>query len=179
MKSLSLLRDALVGWRAILVGDPAWYEHFRPSLAGLAAALALFFGLAFVFITVASLGLGVPTVSGFVAVMLAQALPLLALLVASWITRRIVPTPRPLLELLVPGVYALIAYLVLGLAFSILGGPLLVLLWAVLGFLLYRLGRMAAGWSIGIALAFAVLTVVLLVGLPVALYMLSGPSAAT
>lgn len=179
MKSFSLLRDAALGWRAILAKDPSWRHYFRLSPAGLGAALALYFGVVFVFLMVASLGVGVPTIAGFIAIMVAQALPVMALVLAAWITRRIVPTDAPLLDLAVPGVYALTVYLILCWALSVLGGPVLVLLWAGVVVLFYRLARLAAGWSRGIAVAFAVLTVLLLVALSLALYMLSGPTAAT
>lgn len=179
MKSFSLLRDAVLGWRAILLGDASWRQFFRLTPAGLGAALALYFGVVFIFLMVASLGVGVPTIAGFVAIMVAQALPVVALVLAAWITRRIVPTGAPLLDLAVPGVYALTAYLVLGWALSVLGGPVLVLLWLGVVVLFYKLARLAAGWSRGIAAGFAVLTVLLLVALSLALYMLSGPTAAT
>lgn len=177
MKSLSLLRDAMLGWRAVLVGDPHWRSHFRLDMPGLGSALALYFGVVVIFLMVASLGVGVPTIAGFAAIMLAQALPVVALVLAAWITRRIVPTTAPLLDLAVPGVYALTAYLVLGWALSVLGGPVLLLLWAGVVALFYRLARLATGWGRGIAAAFAVLTVLLLVALSLALYMLSGPIA--
>lgn len=177
MKSFSLLRDALLGWRAILAKDPRWREQFQLTMPGLGAALALYFGVVFIFLVVASLGVGVPTVMGFVATMVGQALPVVALLLAAGITRRVVPTQAPLLDLVVPGVYALTAYLVLGWALSVLGGPVLLLLWAGIVVLFYRLARLATGWSRGIAAAFAVLTVLMLVALSLALYMLSGPIA--
>ena len=55
--------------------------------------------------------------------------------------------------------------------------PLAVLvLTAGLAYPFYRLGRVVAEWPVANALIFAVLTVVLLVGIPLTLYILSNPS---
>jgi hypothetical protein len=89
-----------------------------------------------------------------------------------------VPVPVQTLGLLVPGVYALIAYLIVGTILSLIAGPVLVLLWLGLAYLLFCLGWRTEGWNIGVAAAFAVLTMVLLVGMPVTLYMVLGPVAA-
>ncbi|MBD8065683.1 hypothetical protein IC608_09370 [Devosia sp. PTR5] len=178
MKSLNLLREAVAGWVGIVRGDPTWADHFHRTPAGLSSAIALFAVLAFLAIALASLGVGVPALWGFVAAMLVQALSLVALFAATYGTRLAVPSGRPVLDTLVPGVYALIFYLVAGIALSMFGGPLLILLWLGLVILLFRLGRAAAGWPIGVAAAFAVLTLVLLVGMPLILYMLTGPVAA-
>ena len=105
------------------------------------------------------------------------ALPLwlAALLIGIFGTRFAVRDHAPALPLLVPGVYALIFYLILGALVSLAIGFLLPLLWLGLVYMLYRLGRMAGGWTIGVSAAFAVLTVLLLVGTPIALYIMPAP----
>ena len=55
---------------------------------------------------------------------------------------------------------------------------LLPLLWLGLLYMFYRLGRAASGWTIGVSAAFAVLTVLLLVGTPIALYIMPAPTPA-
>ena len=54
-----------------------------------------------------------------------------------------------------------------------LGGPVVMLAWLAAGYLLFRLARMALDWTVGVAVGFAVLTVVLLVAVRLALYMLT------
>jgi len=177
MKIWALCREAMRGWIRIVRGDDTWRDHFRLTAAGLATALVLFAVLAFLAIALASFSVGVPVLSGFIAAMLVQALSILALVVSALMTRRAVPVAAPLLDLLVPGTYAMVFYLVLGMALSLVGGPVLMLLWLALALLLFRLGRAAAGWSIGVSAGFATLTLVLLVGMPLILYMLTGPVA--
>ncbi|UXN73915.1 hypothetical protein N8D56_00540 [Devosia sp. A8/3-2] len=46
-----------------------------------------------------------------------------------------------MLDLMVPGTYVLVFYLVAGAILSLIGGPVLLLLWIALGYLLYRLAR--------------------------------------
>lgn len=178
MKIWSLINEALAGWIAILRGDTGWRDHFRLTPAGLTTALVLYAVVAFLAIGVASFSVGVPNLSGFIAVMVVQALSVVALMLATYGTRMAIPTPAPILDLLVPGTYALIFYLVLGITLSMIGGPLLLFLWLGLAVLLYCLARAAANWTIGVSAAFAALTLVLLVGMPFTLYMLTGPTAA-
>ncbi|UYN99356.1 MAG: hypothetical protein KIT02_15800 [Devosia sp.] len=178
MKLWAELREAGLGWLALLRGEASWLGHFAPTLGGLVRALAIYLLLAFLVVTLAAMSVGVPTVWGFAASMIVLSLAVLALLVSDWLTRRIVPTTEPPLRLLVPGIYALCAYLIAGGLVSLISGALLPLLWLALAVLLYFLGRRAAHWSHGVAAGFAVLTVVLLVGTPVTIYMLLGLPAA-
>jgi hypothetical protein len=178
MKLVATLRDAINGWVAILRGQPDWASHFRFSAAGLATAVVLFYLFAFLAIVIGSMAFGVPTPAGLIAAMLGQSLFLVALVVAIFATRSVLRDRAPVLPLLVPGVYALVAYLALGTLMTLVFAPLLPLLWLVMAWLLYRLGRVAARWTLGVASAFGILSVVLLVGIPATLYMLFSPLAA-
>lgn len=178
MKIWAALTASLAGWLAIIRGEADWQKHFALSSAGLATALVLFLFFALLSIALASANVGMPSLLGLIIAVLVQSLSILALLIGIQITRRMVPGETRLMTLLVPGLYALIAYLVLGTILSLLAGPVLVLLWAGLAFLLFCLGWRAGGWNIGVSAAFAVLTMVLLVGMPVTLYMVLGPLAA-
>jgi hypothetical protein len=175
MKLFSVIKQVLAGWLMILRGETGWQDRFRLSAPGLATALALFYVFAFLAVVLASMQVGVPTVQGFVDIMLIQSLWLVALVIGIFGTRAAVKSAAPILPILIPGIYALIAYLVLGSLLSMLFGMLLPLLWIGLLILFFRLGRVAGGWSNGVSAAFAVLTVVLLVGLPMTLYMLIAP----
>lgn len=176
MKVWTILREAYAGWVKIVRGDISWPGHFRLTPSGLVTALAIFAITAFLSIAFAAAGIGVPALPGFIAAMLVQALACLALVLGVIITRQAVPSQAPLISILVPGIYALVAYLVLGTLLSLIGGPLLIVLWLALAYLLYRLARVAAGWTFGVSLAFATLTLALLVGMPLTLYTLTGPT---
>lgn len=178
MKIWAALSEASKGWTAIIRGDGDWARHFALTPASLASALVLFVFFALLSIALASANVGMPSLFGLLIALLVQSLSILALLLGILVTRRFMPGDVDLLRLLVPGVYALIAYLVMGTILSLIAGPVLVLLWLGLAFLLFCLGRQAGGWNIGVSAAFAVLTMVLLVGMPVTLYMALGPVAA-
>lgn len=178
MKIWAALTAAFAGWVAIIRGEADWQKHFSISAAGLTTALVLFLFFALLSIALASASVGMPSLFGLIIAVLVQSLSILALLIGIHITRKMVPGDVPVMTLLVPGIYALIAYLVAGTILSLIAGPALVLLWIGLAFLLFCLGWRAGGWNIGVSAAFAVLTMVLLVGMPVTLYMVLGPVAA-
>ncbi|MNL42149.1 hypothetical protein D3C87_1645880 [compost metagenome] len=104
-----------------------------------------------------------------------QSLFLVALVIGLFATRFAIRDQKPVLPVLVPGIYALIYYLILGALLNLTVGMLLPLLWLGLLYMFYRLGRAASGWTIGVSAAFAVLTVLLLVGTPIALYIMPAP----
>ena len=159
----------------ILRGEAGWQARFRLSVPGLATALVMFYLFAFLAVVLGSLNFGVPTLIDLMIFMLYQSLWLASLLIGLQGTRMAVRDRGPILPLLVPGVYALTFYLILGALVSLAIGFLLPLLWLGLIYILFRLGRVAGGWSIGVSVAFAVLTVLLLVGTPIALYMMPAP----
>jgi len=178
MKIISALRQSVYGWIMILRNEAGWQERFRLTMPGLATGLVLFYLFAFLAVVLASLEMGVPTLQGLFDIMLIQSIWLLALVVGIYGTRFALREDVPVLPLLVPGIYALIYYLILGTLISLILGMLLPLLWVGLGWLLFCLGRRAGNWTLGVAAAFAVLTVVLLVGTPLTLYMLTAPVSA-
>ncbi len=173
MKIWQYLQQAFAGWLMILRGEAGWQSQFRLTAPGLVAALALFYIFAFLAIVLASMQVGVPTLGGFLDIMVVQSLWLVALLIGVFVTRNFLKSTGSSLLLLVPGIYALIAYLALGSLVSLITDLLLPLLWIGLAWMLYRLGRVAGAWTIGVSTAFALLTLVLLVGLPMTLYMLA------
>lgn len=169
------LQHAFYGWIMILRGEAGWQDRFRLTGAGLATALVLFYHFAFLAVVLASFDMGVPTAVGLAVFLLYQSLWLLALLIGVLGTRFALRDTASPLRLIVPGVHALTFYLVLGAVLSLAAGFLLPLLWLGLLVMLFRLGRIAGGWTIGVSAAFAVLTVLLLVGTPIALYMMPAP----
>jgi len=175
MKIINALRQSVYGWIMILRNEAGWQERFRFTGAGLVTALVLFYLFAFLSVVLASLDVGVPTLQGLFDIMLIQSLWLVALLAGAFGTRFALRETGAVLPILVPGIYGLIYYLVLGTLISFAFGVLLPILWLGLGWLLFCLGRRGGGWTIGVSAAFAVLTVVLLVGTPLTLYMLTAP----
>lgn len=175
MTIFSALRQSIYGWMMILRGEAGWAEHFRLTLPGAATALVLFYLFAFLAVVLGSLNYGVPTPGGLVATLALQSLFLLALVIGTFGTRYAVRDRGPVLPVLVPGLYALVFYVVLGALLSLTIAFLLPLLWLGLVYMLFRLGRMAGGWTIGVSAAFALLTVLLLAGTPIALYIMPAP----
>ncbi|MCP8885241.1 hypothetical protein NIM87_17160 [Devosia sp. XJ19-1] len=178
MKIFTALRQAIYGWIMLLRSEPGWQERFRFTASGLVTALVLFYLFAFLAVVLASLDYGVPGPQEFVATMVLQSLWLVALVAGLYGTRFAVRDKSPILPILVPGVYALVFYLVVGALVSLVLGFLLPLLWLALVWMLFRLGRLGGGWTIGVSFAFAILTVLLLVGLPYALYIIPAPTPA-
>lgn len=173
MKIWAALSNAFVGWVRIVRGAADWRASFSLTKAGFVTALLIFFFCAFLAIALSSTAVGMPGSVGIIMALLVQGLLLVALWLAILIIARVRKTPQPLLDLMVPGTYALIGYLIVGSLADLFGEFALVILWLGLGYLLYQLARAATSWNRGVSAAFAVLTIALLVGLPATLYMLA------
>lgn len=176
MKIWTTISHAVAGWRLILAGDTDWRSRFSLTSAGLATALAIFAFVTFLTVVLASMEYGMPHIVGILAAMLVLALPLAAFALALFATRAMLRTEEPSLPMLVPGTYAVIAFLITEALLAMIGGPIIMLSWIFLGYLLYRLARLAGPWNLGIAAGFAVLVVLLLVVMRLALYMLTNPA---
>lgn len=176
MKLWSAITSAMAGWRLILQRDPAWRQHFNLTSAGFATALAIFAFVAFLAVAVSASSIGMPSLIGVLAAMIVLALPLLALELSLLGTRMLLRAQGPIRPMLVPAVYALTAFLVLEGLVAMIGGPIVMLSWLGLAYLLFRLARVVEGWNLGVAIGFGVLTVLLLVVMRVALYMLTNPA---
>lgn len=177
MKLWAIVTNAFAGWLMIVRGEEGWRERFTISAAGLATALFIFAFMAFLAVAVASMDIGMPSIIGVLIGMFVLALPVTALVVALLGTRIVLKSEEPMLPVLVPGIYALTAFLLAEGLLAMIGGPVVMLAWLGQGYLLYRLARVATSWNVGVAAAFAVLSVVLLVALRLGLYMLSNAAA--
>ncbi len=176
MKLWLAIRNAVRGWVEIVRNQDGWREQFSLSGAGLVTALAIYFFFAFIAIGFGSLSNGMPSGIGVAVNLLVQGLSITALLIGVYLARIILQLDRPVLEMLVPGIYALVFYLIAGTILANIGIQMITLALVGVGYLFYRLGRVAGSWPIGVSVAFAVLTVALLVGLPMTLYMLATPA---
>ncbi|WP_240232095.1 hypothetical protein [Devosia lacusdianchii] len=179
MKLWAALSNAAAGWIVILRGEGEWRDRFALTAPGLVTALFIFVFMTFLAVAFASMSIGMPSAGGVVAAMFVLGLPLTALIVALLGTRMALKGDEPLLPVLVPGVYALTAFLLAEGILAMIGGPVIMLSWLVLGYMLFRLIRVSTTWNAGVAVAFAVLTVLLLVAMRWALYMLSDLSGSS
>lgn len=177
MKSLSILSRAVTGWRLIVQSHPGWRSQFALTAPGLVTALLLYAFVAFLAVALTSMSVGMPGLVGVIAAMVVLALPILSFVLVLLGTRKMLNDTQPLLPALVPGVYALTALLLLEGLLALFAGPLVMLAWVGVAYLLYCLMRVAMGWHPGIAAGSAVLTFVLLVALRMALYMVSNSAA--
>ena len=178
MKIWAAISNAARGWILLLRGQEDWRDYFRRTAAGLATALVLFIFVTFLAVIMVAIGTDIPGLFAIIAGMVALSLPLIAMALVLAGTRSAMRVTAPTYDMLVPGTYVLIAFIVVeGMLASLIGGPIVVLSWLVLGYLLYRLARAAADWPVPIAAGFAVLTVLLLVAMRQALYMLSSTAA--
>ncbi|WP_332698791.1 hypothetical protein [Devosia sp.] len=173
MKLWAALSQAVAGWMMILRGEPDWRERFSLTAPGLVTALVIFGFVAFLAVAVASMSIGMPSFGGVLTAMFVLALPVTSLVVTFLGTRILLKTAAPIYAVLVPGIHALTAFLITEGLLAMIGGPVVMLSWLALAYLLFALTRAATGWTIGVSAGFAVLTVVLLVAMRVALYMLS------
>lgn len=179
MKLWVALSNAGAGWLMILRGEPDWRERFALTAPGLTTALIVFVLATFVAVAIAAMSIGLPSLFGILAAMFALALPLVSLMLVLHGTRMALGSTEPVLDVLVPAVYALTVFLLAEGMLAMAGGPLVMVAWLGLAYLLYRLARTATGWNAAISAGFAVLTVVLLVAMRLGLYMLSSIGAPT
>lgn len=178
MNPIAELRDAALGW-VDLIGrakdDIA--ARFNATPAGLVAMLIWYTFFVILTLVIQSLaGFGaLPGLEQLIVTLALNGLPMLVILLVVWGTHATLKPPVDRYALLVPAGYALVLLLIVGLAFSLLGFTLATALQGMLGYMLYRLAREIADLGMGISIAFALLTVVLLVALPIGLYMLLMP----
>lgn len=176
MKIWAALSKALAGWMMILRGEPGWREQFSLTLPGLATSLVIFLFWALLAIALASTHEGMPDIFGVINALVAQALWIVAVLISVMLNKSILKSDIRLLDMMIPAIYLLVGYLLVGSVINLIMPVAVLVLTASLTYPFYRLGRVIAGWPMANALVFAVLTVVLLVGIPLALYILSNPA---
>jgi hypothetical protein len=172
----SALSKAYTGWMMILRGEPGWRAQFSLTWPGLVTSLAIFLFCAFLAIAAASTYQGMPGLVGVMDALLAQALWIVAVWISVRLNARILKSDISTRAMMIPAIYLLIFYLLAGAIINLIMPLAVLVLTAGLAYPFYRLGRVVADWPVANALIFAVLTVVLLVGIPLTLYILSNPS---
>ncbi len=182
MNPLVDIKNAAIGWLDLLGARPDAGARFNATRAGLLTMLATYVVLVLATRIIQSVALfGTPPgIEDLVVTLVVNALPLLAIVLVVYGTVVFLRTPVGVLGLLVPAGYALSIILAIGLPLSLFGGNMFAAaMQGILGYMLYRLARDIGKFSIGISAAFAILTVVLLVAIPVGLYMLIQPDLPT
>jgi hypothetical protein len=168
--------DAAIGWLDLIAGRREGIARFSATPTGLIVAVAtLVIVMAAVVAIQSAIRSAAPVAAQLGAALLAEALPLVGLWGAIWGSATYLQSSVPLNALLVPATYALAFCTLLGLPVALaagLGAVNLVLV--ALGLMLYREGRLIAGFGIGVSVAFTTICIVLLVALPIGFYMLSG-----
>jgi hypothetical protein len=175
VNALDQFRDAVTGWYALALNRPDWQGKFVTTRAGLLVALAGYFAIVVTAILVQGIIIGVPGAVELIAGVAVNALPLLGVVIALFVTRQFLKVTVPILDMLVPAVHAVTMLLVAGFALSLLGGTFAIALLILLAYLLYRGGREILGLGFASALSYAGLSIVMLVALPASLYMLMAP----
>lgn len=177
MTALEDVKQAALGWLDLIAGRPSGAERFDASPRGLVHAAAFYFLM--VLLTIAVLGLAstLPSYPQLFVSVVVNALPLLAVALVIALTTRLLRPGVPVVAMLVPATYAMAFLLLVGLPLSLVFGDLFAnAMLGALGYLLYREARDIAHLNMGISIAFAVLTVAVLVALPIGLYMVSTPA---
>ena len=177
MNAFTELKQAAIGWLDIIANRPGGAERFNRSGRGLINAVAFYFLLVLFTILVQGVSTSFPTYSQIFTGLLVNALPLLGVALVIVATIRALGAGIPVNALLVPATYALAFVLLIGLPLSLFFGNIFAnAMMGALGYMLYRAARDIAKFGIGISIAFAVLTIAVLVALPIGLYMVTIPA---
>lgn len=176
------IKNAAIGWLDLLGARPGAASRFNATRGGLLTMIGTYLVLVVVtriIQTVAIFG-SLPGIADLLVTLVINSLPLLAIYVVLYVTVLLLKPAAGLLGMLVPAGYALSLILAIGLPLSIIGGGIFsAAMQGIFGYMLYRLGRDIGKFPIGISAAFAILTVVLLVAIPIGLYMLIQPDLPT
>lgn len=175
MNALSQVSDAARGWAGIVSGRENARECFTLNSAGIVVALATYALIVAGVVGLQALEFPGQSPLSLLSGAVFNMLPIAGLALIALPTAMLLPPRDGPAELLVPGIYLLAATLVLGVSLSYLDAKIGAALLGVTVFLLFRLARRIAGYGIGPAVAYAVLTGLVLVALPISVYMLIAP----
>ncbi len=182
MNPFAEIRNAAIGWLDLLGARPDAASRFNATRGGLVVMLVVYLALVLITRSIQAVALfgSIPGIEDLLVTVVINALPMLAIFIVVLATVQFLRPPVTLLGLMVPAGYALSLILAVGLPLSLFGGNMFsAAMQGVLGYMLYRLARDIGKFPIGISIAFAILTVVLLVAIPIGLYMLIQPDLPT
>lgn len=177
MNLFNQMVQAVIGWGEIITGRDTARERFgRDADAGLVALLAYCAVMAVV-VALQVIQFGAPQPVALAMGILVNMLPVAVLGLVTVPTYLALKRGSSPFELMVPGIYLLALVLLVGIPLSYVDAQVGVALIGVTGFLLFRAARIVGRFGIGTALAYAILTCLALVALPVTLYMVLAPAA--
>ena len=172
MNAFGEFRDASVGWLDRIAARAGAAEKFNLSRAGLINATGCYFVLVLLTLVVQVAAGGFPGWLMLVLGILINTLPLLALWAVIWATAKMLTVSA--IGLMVPTTYAMGFILLIGLPLSLIAGEMFgAALLGALGFMFYRAARAMGKLNVSLSLAFAIVSILALVAMPLGLYMLT------
>ena len=174
------LTDLTLAWRGLALTVAGRREAaglFSPTLPGLIVALgwflvALLLSAAAQSAAAQSAAIGMPSPMQLAVGVLIQAVTVAALALVTAQSLHFLRLDVPMTQLFVPMVYFMALIQILAIPLTLLGPNAQLIAVFVLGLLIWRAGVIIAGMRNGIAIAFALLCLMVLVVVPNALYML-------
>jgi hypothetical protein len=169
------ITDLTLAWRGLamtVAGKREAAGMFRPTLQGLIIALGWFLLALILSAAAQSVAVGMPSLLQVAIGIFIQAATLAVLAVGTAQSLTFLRLGVPVLTLLVPIVYFMALVQVLAIPLNLLGPNVQIIAVLVLALLVWRAGIILAGMRNGVAIAFALLCLMVLVVVPNALYML-------
>jgi hypothetical protein len=166
--------DPVRAWRGVALigaGKTEARAEFTPTASGLLLAFGWFVLALILGAAAQSMAVGMPRLDQVLVGLFIQAVTVAALLGATILTLRFLQLDTPVLELFVPMVYLLALMQVFAVPLILLGPNVQIIAVLVAAALMGRAGRVIAGMRTGIAVAFSLLCLMVLVLAPLALYM--------
>lgn len=170
MTIIDTFKGAFAGWSALFSRRPDWREHFDFGAEGVNAAMLTYLGAVLIAFALQFSMYGMPAPVPMLLALIVHLLPAISLILVTMGARKLFGFTTPAIVLIVPGLYLHAVFMLVGVLLQLAGVGLAGALTGLLGFFLYKLARGAADLDIMRAVAYAVLNVIVLVGLPLALY---------
>jgi hypothetical protein len=167
--------QGVLGWRDLMLLRGDWRSRFRLGPEGLATAVGVYVIVVVINLLVLLLGAQPEALAGVFVNLALNVLPVVGLVAAIACSVAVLQKTQHTFALLVPAVHGLALVLLLGVVLAFSGIPAGPALLALYGYMLYRLGRAAGGFSLALSIAFSALCVLVLVALPLTLYMVIAP----
>ena len=169
------VNDPTLAWRGLaltVVGKREATTQFNPTRSGLVVALGWLLLALLLSAAAQSMAVGMPSVMQLTIGIFIQTVTVAVLAVATAQSLHFLKLGLPMTELFVPMVYFMALVQVLAIPLVLLGPNTQLIAVFVLGLLIWRAGVVIAGMRNGVAIAFALLCLMVLVVVPNALYML-------
>jgi hypothetical protein len=167
--------DLARAWRGLaltVAGRPEAANQFDRTARGLVIALGWLVLALILSAAAQSAVVGIPNGVQVATGLFIQAVTVAALAAVAAQSLRFLKLGVPLAALFVPMVYCIALVQVLAIPLVLVSPPLQLFAVLVLGLLIWRVGHVLGGMPIGVAIAFALLCLMVLVVVPNALYML-------